>query len=185
MKKLGLILGFLPLAVYGILAGATLSSTLMALGAAGMTTILTGWSDLRKGMLLSWANLVMFGGFLAIIGVLGLQWIVPFMSILIYGTLTTVTIASMLAGRPFTLQYAREMVDPALWERPAFIQVNLLMTGVWGGVFAVNLSLSAVAANSPGFIGCLAQNLTYGMLALGILFTLWYPAHLKKKGQVS
>ena len=185
MKKIGLLLGFLPLVVYGILAGSSVTSVIVALAAALVTTILTGWSDLRKGKLLSWANLATFGGFFAIIGILGAQWLVPFMGTLIYATLAAVTFASMLAHRPFTLQYAREMVDPALWESPVFIRVNFLMTGVWGAVFAFNLFLSAVAISSSGFTSRLAQYLTYGMLVAGILFTLWYPAYLKKKDQVS
>ena len=182
MKNPGLIAGFLPLVVYGILTGPGVTSVMIALSAAFIATIFTGWRDLRKGMILSWANLALFGFLLVIIGVLGAHWVVPFMSILVYAALAAVTFGSMAAHSPFTLQYARGMVDPSLWDKPAFIRVNYLMTGVWGGVFSLNALLSAIALTLPSASGILIPALTYGVLAAGILFTIWYPGYLKRKG---
>ena len=114
-----------------------------------IVTVITGFSDLRKGRILAWATLLLFGTLLIAVGVLGMTGILPVMGMLIYAALAAVTFGSILAKIPFTLQYARDMVDRALWENPVFIRVNVLMTGVWGGIFAINFTLSYLAFASP------------------------------------
>jgi hypothetical protein len=180
MKNAGILLGFVPLIVYGILAGTSPASVILALGTALVVTVITGFSDLRKGRILSWATLMLFGSLYTAVGLLGMTWILPGMGILIYAALAAVTFGSILAKTPFTLQYAREMVDQKLWENPVFIRVNVLMTGVWGGIFAVNLILSYLTFASPQAVGWIASPLTYLVLIAGIVFTIWYPRHLMR-----
>jgi hypothetical protein len=180
MKNAGILLGFVPLIVYGVLTGTFAASVIIALGAVLVVTIITGFSDLRKGMILSWATLVMFGSLFISVGLLNMTWILPGMGMLIYAALALVTFGSILSKTPFTLQYAREMVDQKLWENPVFIQVNVLMTGVWGGIFVINLILSYLTFASPQAVGWIASPLTYLVLVAGIVFTIWYPRHLLK-----
>jgi hypothetical protein len=179
--RAGILLGFVPLIVYGILAGPSVQSRILALGAATLVTLVAGFGDLKKGRILTWASLVLFGGLLAALGGLGITGILPWTGILIYGVLGAVTFGSILAGVPFTLQYAREMVDPAHRDNPVFLGVNILMTGVWGSVFVVNALLDYLALVLPGLAGQAAALITYAVLAAGIVFTLWYPGYIKKK----
>jgi len=116
MKKGGVVLGFAPMIIYGVLVGNSVFSVIIALVAATATLLIISWTDLRKRMMMAWVNAVIFGSALIAIGVLGIVWIVPYLGILIYATLASFTIGSILTGRPFTLQYAREMVDPSYWE---------------------------------------------------------------------
>ena len=180
MKNNGVLLGFVPLIVYGLLAGSSVSSVTIALTAAIATYLIVNWKDLRNGMMMSWANIVMFGSALITIGVLGITWIIPYMGVIIYATLSAVAFGSIFVGTPFTLQYAREMVDKRFWENPLFIRVNVMITGVWGAVFLINLGLSSVNFFTSGPIGRIAQVITYIVLAAGILFTLRYPEQVKK-----
>jgi hypothetical protein len=181
MKKIGILLGFAPLIVYGILAGSSVSSVLFALGAALIVTVITGFSDLRNGRILIWTNLVLFGALFIALGIMGMNEIIPVMGILIYAVLSAVTFGSILVKMPFTLQYAREMVDRSLWENPAFIRVNIRMTVVWGAVFVINLLLDGLALVTPAEVGRVASLLTYPVLAAGIIFTIWYPGFIQKK----
>ena len=181
MKNAGILLGFLPLIVYGVLAGSSASGVVFALGAALAVTVVTGFSDLRKGRILTWAPLILFGTLLIAVGALGLTGILPFMGMLIYAALAAVTFGSILAKTPFTLQYAREMVNENLWENPAFIWVNVLMTGVWGGIFVINLALSYLTFAYPYSAGWITSPLTYLVLIAGIIFTIWYPGYIQKK----
>jgi hypothetical protein len=181
MKNAGILLGFLPLIVYGVLAGSSASGVVFALGAALAVTVVTGFSDLRKGRILTWATLILFGTLLIAVGALGLTGILPFMGMLIYAALAAVTFGSILAKTPFTLQYAREMVNENLWENPAFIWVNVLMTGVWGGIFVINLALSYLTFAYPYSAGWITSPLTYLVLIAGIIFTIWYPGYIQKK----
>ena len=180
-EKTGIISGFVPLIVYGILAGSSVPSVVFALGTALVATILTGFSELRKGRILTWATLLLFGTLLIAVGILGMTGILPVMGILIYAALAAVTFGSILADLPFTLQYAREMVDRSLWENPVFIRVNVLMTGVWGGIFLINASLSYLTFAFPLPAGKITSPLTYLVLIAGIIFTIWYPRHVRKK----
>jgi hypothetical protein len=179
-QKAGILIGFVPLIVYGILAGSTESSVVFALAVTAIVTVLVGLPDLRKGMILMWTTLLFFTGAFIAVGVLQVNGIIPWMGVLIYITLATVTFGSLLLGTPFTLQYAWEMVDRSVWEKPGFIRVNRLMTGVWGGVFVINLALSMVALAGPDLIGRVAPLLTYIVLAAGIVFTIWYPRRVQK-----
>jgi len=179
--KTGILLGFVPLIVYGLLAGGTIQSIILALGAAAAVTVIAGYSDLRKGMILVWTTFVLFGGAFVAVAVLGMTAIVPWMGVIVYAVLAAVTFGSMAAKVPFTLQYARAMADRSIWEKPEFIRVNQVMTGVWGAVFAINLVLSSFPLTNPGFSGGGASLLIYCVLAAGIVFTLWYPGHVQKK----
>ena len=180
-RKAGILTGFIPLIVYGILAGSSVKSVIIALGSATIIGIIFGLSDLRKGRILTWTNLGLFASLLIVVSCLSGSEILPFMGILIYATLAVVTFGSILAGIPFTTQYAREMVNPSLWENPAFIRVNILMTGAWGCIFAINFFLSCLMLMTPEFMGRIAQSLTYIVLVAGIVFTIWYPGHVQKK----
>ena len=180
-EKAGILSGFVPLIVYGILSGNTASSAVFALGAALVVTVIAGLSDLRKGRILSWAALLLFGTLLIAVGVLGMTGIIPVIGILIYAALAAVTFGSILAHIPFTLQYAREMVDRTLWENPVFIRVNVLMTGVWGAIFAINLIVSYLTLIAPHAVGWIASPITYLILIAGIVFTIWYPGHVQKR----
>jgi flagellar motor component MotA len=64
---------------------------------------------------------------------------------------------------------------------PVFIRVNVLITGVGAGIFLVNLALNAGMLVTPGTIRGIVQVITYIVLVGGIVFTLWYPEHIRKK----
>ncbi len=52
---------------------------------------------------------------------------------------------SLLIGKPFTEQYAREQVDPSLWETARFTELNRRFTAAWAVVFAVMACSHVVA----------------------------------------
>ncbi|HVP97538.1 hypothetical protein [Methanoregula sp.] len=180
-SRAGILLGFVPLIVYGLLAGPSVQSRIVALGAATLVTVVAGFPDLKKGRILTWASLVLFGGLLVATVGLAQAGILIWSGVLINAVLAAVAFGSILAGVPFTLQYAREMVDPAHHDNPVFLRVNIQMTGVWGSVFTVNALLNYLALVLPGPAGQAAALLTYVFLATGIVFTLRYPVHIRKK----
>jgi hypothetical protein len=180
-SRVGILFGFVPLIVYGILAGSSIQSKILALSASTLVTVVVGFGDLKKGRILSWISLVLFGGLLIATVGFYLTGILIWSGVLIYAVLAAVALGSILAGVPFTLQYAREMVDPSRHEHPVFLKVNILMTGVWSGIFGVNALLDCLALVFPGPTGQAASLITYGTLAAGIVFTFWYPAHIQKK----
>jgi hypothetical protein len=183
MKNLGVLAGFLPLLIYGVLSGTTPESQQIALLAACIVSLVVGYKALKRGFYLDWANFLMFAGALLCISVLHITVIAEYMMIIIYLVLSLVAFGSLLAGVPFTLQYARDMVDPSRWDHPVFKSTNVLMTGVWGSLFLVNLTLVTYAKFGAGSAAQVAGMAIYGVLALGLAFTILYPEYLRKKQQ--
>ncbi|MDD1694061.1 MAG: hypothetical protein LUQ71_05000 [Methanoregula sp.] len=181
MKNPGVLVGFLPLIVYGLLSGNSLESSKIALLAACIVAVLVGHRTLRRGFFLDWANLLMFAGALFCISVLDITAIADYMGIIIYLVLTLVAFGSLIAGIPFTSQYARDMVDKSLWNLPAFKSINNFMTGVWGGLFVVNLLVAMYSKFGTGPFAQAAGILVYVVLITGILFTILYPDYIRKK----
>ena len=48
----------------------------------------------------------------------------------------------LLGLAPFTMQFAKKSAPPEVWETSIFIRINLIMTYVWAGIFAVGIILS-------------------------------------------
>jgi ABC-type uncharacterized transport system permease subunit len=55
------------------------------------------------------------------------------------------------------------------------------MTGAWGFVFLASLILNAISLAVWGLSTQVAQLLSYGVLGAGIIFTIRYPAYIRKK----
>jgi hypothetical protein len=181
MRNLGVLTGFLPLIVFAILSGSTVERTQVALLAACIVSLLVGYKTLRRGFYLDWANFLMFAVALVCLSVLNITMIVDYMGIMIYLVLSLVAFGSLFAGAPFTAQYARDMVDRSVWDTPAFKSVNRFMTGVWGGVFVVDLLLITYSKTGTGPYAPFAGILVYAVLVLGLLFTIYYPEYFRKK----
>jgi hypothetical protein len=67
------------------------------------------------------------------------RWIQP----LTNAGLFTVAATSVIIGRPFTLEYARESVTPEVAAMPGFTHINKVIATVWAGAFAV-MTISAL-----------------------------------------
>ncbi|MGB7788156.1 hypothetical protein [Methanoregula sp.] len=185
MRTPGLLTGFLPLIVYGILSGAMPGNVQIALLAACIVSLLAGFRLLLRGFILEWANFLMFTAALFCVSVVHIRTVGEYMSVLIYLVLALVASGSLLAGIPFTIQYARDMVDRSLWDHPVFRSVNAFMTGVWGALFVVNLVLVLYAMTVTGPAAGVAAITTYAVLVIGVVFTVRYPAYIRKKQHAS
>jgi hypothetical protein len=89
-----------------------------------------------------------------------------------------IALFSILIHKPFTLQYAREQVDPKFWDSPLFYSVSLTISWVWCATFAIVSVTSYLALNHPSMIDRVIHILVF---VGAIEFTSWYPDHVKKK----
>ena len=88
--------------------------------------------------------------------------------------LCLVIVASLLRGRPFSLQYASRDSKDRHWPMPAFLRVNRLISLVWGLSFAA-MALADGAVTflaAPFYVGVATSVLA---LCFAITFTLRYP----------
>lgn len=63
--------------------------------------------------------------------------------------LVLVVLVSMLVRRPFTLQYAREQIPAELWDNPAFVKTNYLITCAWAVAFIVMVAADLALTYFP------------------------------------
>jgi hypothetical protein len=92
-----------------------------------------------------------------------------------------VTLGSIVAGKPFTLQYAREVVDAETLKVPGFLKANYIITSAW------TLSMLLMMAGNVALIYVPGLPLWSGLLIAfaarnsAVYFTKWYPEYRKAK----
>jgi tryptophan-rich sensory protein len=94
--------------------------------------------------------------------------------------LLIIVLLSLVVGKPFTLQYAREQVAPELWDQPEFRRINYVISGVWALAFAVMVLAEVTilfAPQVPRRLGIFAIILA---LVGAVKFTGWYPERAKR-----
>jgi all-trans-retinol 13,14-reductase len=170
---LRLIIAFLPWIILGVLGNRWfVLAFMLALAAAAVTTarqLLMGSPKIL--------DTVTFAFFVFVaVGLLGFGWMIlaTYMTLLVNVTLMAIAWGSLLAGTPFTIQYAREQVPQEYWSSPLFIRINQLITAVWG----VDFCLSAVASLYRHATGDTSLASQYAWVLFSVsaaLFTVYFP----------
>jgi hypothetical protein len=180
---LKILLGFLPWILFGIMAGPPLTRLEMALAVSLTAGLALGFNQLRKGFFLAWGSLLFFSLSLILVVFLKNLWVIEHMDVLARGTLAAIAWASIIAGRPFTLQYARESVPEAYWRTPEFIHTGYFISLVWGIIFLIALGASLFRPYLEQLASWLYPLLATGTMFLGILFTQWYVQRVRRARQ--
>jgi len=139
MKLLQLLLGFIPIILFYILAGLSTANLSVAIIIFLVATIVLGYKDLRRGLVLNWGTLIFFVILYVVAVLMNNVWIATHTGILLTGILAVIVWISLLSGHPFTEQYARLEVDRSRWQHPVFIHVNRIMTAFWGCILLASL----------------------------------------------
>ena len=93
--------------------------------------------ELVRGFILPWGSVILFA-FLAVNGLFDFVKISPIGSFrLINSALAVIVIFSLLIGKPFTLQYAREEVDSKYWHNTIFLKINWILSGIWAFLMVI------------------------------------------------
>jgi intracellular septation protein A len=152
MKTLSLILAFLPLIVFSVLARFLPHGDIGVAGLAAAAVALIAIAASRPvwpPKILNTCSLALF----ALIAVLGFtlgshddRWLATWGGAgvgLILGTIILVLVPVM----PFTEQFARESTPQAYWSSPTFKKINRTLSVGWGlAIFAIGISRVAAAA---------------------------------------
>jgi hypothetical protein len=92
-----------------------------------------------------------------------------------------VSLVSILIRRPFTLQYALEVVDAETKKVPGFLRANYVITWAWTGAALLmmvgNIALLYVPS-LPLWSGLL---IAFAARNSAVYFTKWYPQYRKAK----
>lgn len=181
MSFLKLLLSFAPWMAFLVIARGSLARVEIALLVALGLSVAMAALKLQRGIIM-WVSLVFFAA--AGIAVVGFHdmWTVRHLGVLANGALALGAWGTLLVGRPFTLEYARQHTDPAKWHEPLFIRVNVLLTTVWAATFTLNTAL-AWALTKHLWPEWACQTASYTALIAAAAFTSWYPTRVRERAQ--
>lgn len=177
------VVGMAPWIIFSLLVGPGRFEIAVVLALATTVVLIAAGRIINRGSswkLLEIADLVFFAA-LAVVGLLASDstrsWLETYAGEVSNIALFVIAFGSMAIRKPFTLQYAREQVDPAIWHTPAFLRTNYLITGVWGLAFLVAAIAGAygdLVLHDPNNIwtGWIIQILA---IVTALRFTAWYP----------
>ncbi len=181
---MGILLGFAPFVVFAVLSR-FVAPSISLWAAAAISAVLI----LREKMRGASIKILEAGTFFlfALLGIYaavkGGGWDIPMVRTVVDGGLLLIILLSMLVGRPFTLQYAREQVPVSVQSSPTFVKTNYILTAVW----ALAMAIVVVADLAMHFLPSLPLRLEILVMlaALGgaFWFTKWYPSQLRKQGK--
>jgi hypothetical protein len=184
LKELwGILLGFFPWILFGIIAGPPLARLETALAISLAAVPVLGYRQLRQGFFLTWGTLLFFSFSLILVAFLKNLWAVEHMDLLARATLAAIAWGSIIAGQPFTLQYARESVPEAYWRTPEFIHTGYFISIVWGILFLIALGASLFRPYLEQMGSWLYHLLATGTMVMGIIFTQWYVHRVRRARQ--
>lgn len=171
---ISLLLGLLPWILLQVLPTKTLQELSITLIIIFFINTILSYRYLKKGFILPWGATIFFACASIAITILHLVWVAQHMEFLIYAMLSLIAWGSLLIGKSFTIQYAREQTDPSKWNHPTFIRINQILTMAWGIIFLLNI-VSLVIQNYYPLSPVSKSLLSNGTTLLGILFTIWFP----------
>jgi hypothetical protein len=100
--------------------------------------------------------------------------------LLVDAGLLLIVLVSMAVGRPFTLQYAKEQVDPEMWNTHAFKHTNYVISAAWAVAFVVMILAEFAILQMPNLPQRLGVLVIVFALVGAVKFTSWYPGKVSK-----
>lgn len=143
-----------------------------------VTTVVVALAGLDRGILM-WVTLAFFASMVIAVLSLDSTWTIGHFAALANTALAAGAWGSLLVGRPFTLQSARQQTDPAHWDHPLFKRANVLITSAWAAAFTVNAAITWAALHWP-LPSLLVYGVSAAMLLGAIVFSAWYPKRIRR-----
>jgi len=92
-----------------------------------------------------------------------------------------ISLTSLVIRKPFTLQYAREMVDAETAQLPGFARANYIITWAWTGAFLLMMIANVLMIYVPGLPLWSGLVIAFAARNSAVYFTKWYPQYRKAK----
>lgn len=179
MSFLKLVVSFAPWIAFLVIAKDTMHRVEIGLVVALALTVLMAALRLHRGIIM-WVGLVFFTG--ATVAVLGFHnlWTIKHLGVLANGALAIGSWTTLMIGKPFTLEYARQHTDPSKWNHPLFIRTNEILTAAWASVFTFNTVVAWLLMKHVLLPEWACHTMSYAALVGAAAFTSWYPGHVRK-----
>ena len=158
-------LSFIPWLLFMIIPADSLDGLKFSIAVCFSASLVVGFGDLKKGMILAWGTLLFFIACIVLVNVLNIVWVAENMAALANGVFAAIVWISILIGSPFALQYARQEVPRERWNDPHLVRGGLHISLFWG----VMMTISAIIAVVEKMVGTSSTfNFTLSLLMIGV-----------------
>jgi hypothetical protein len=172
---------FLILAPFAAFAGLTMVTSapvsLFGAAAVALATIACDYFRRRSIKIMASGAAILFvalGGYLALIDP---TWTTPSVRLAVDSGVLAISLLSIALRYPFTLQYAREVVDAETSGLPGFMRANYIITGAWTAAFLLMVIANVAMIYVPGLPLWAGLVVALAARNSAALFTKWYPKH--------
>lgn len=178
---MSIIFSFAPFIVFFI--ATSFAAPLVGITAAFVVaaySMIHNWQREKSFKILDIGSLILFCGTALFILTTSPGLNVGTASLIVNGGLLFTALISLLIGKSFTSQYAREQIAEQYWTSPIFIKTNQYITGVWIVAFAISTAATATSIFRPGVPHWIEIGGSIAGLAFALWFTKWYPARVRR-----
>jgi hypothetical protein len=141
-------LGFVPWLLFAVISRRDTAQAAVVVGLVGAVLVaLPGLLNGRPKLLElgTIAFFVVFGAVVLVVDPGSNDFLARYGRAIATAGLALIAFGSLALDSPFTEQYAREQVDPALWQTVTFRSLNRRFTALWGAVFLAMACSHAIA----------------------------------------
>jgi hypothetical protein len=176
---------FLILAPYG--AFATLmffTSAAVSLFAAATICLMVIALDAFRGRsikVLGAGSAILFAALACYLVLVDSSWSNSQVKLTIDAGILAISLVSLAIRRPFTLQYAREMVDAKTAQLPEFLKASYVITWAWSLAFVLMVLANVLLIYLPGLPLWSGLAIAFAARNSALYFTKWYPEHQRAK----
>ena len=176
---------FLILAPYGAFAMLMLvSSATTSLFVAAAICLAVITHDVLRGRsikMLGAGSALVFAALGCYLTVTAATWSGSAVKLAVDAGVLSIALVSLAICRPFTLQYAREMVDEKTAQLPSFLSANYVITWAWVLAFLLMMLANVLLIYVPGLPLWSALAIAFAARHTAIYFSRWYPEYRKAK----
>jgi hypothetical protein len=180
---------FLILAPYGVFAALMLvTSAAVSLFASAAICLMVIAIDVARGRsikMLGAGSVILFVALAGYVTLVDSSLSSSAVKLAVDTGVFAISLASLLIGRPFTLQYAREMVDAETAALPGFLKSNYVISGAWTLALLLMMGANVLLMYLPGLPLWSGLAVAFAARSTAIYFSRWYPEHWRAKHAVS
>jgi len=172
---------FLILAPYGAFAMLMLlTSPAVSLFASAAICLAIIVFDAVAGRTIKWlgaGSAILFAALGGYISLVDSNWSSAEVKLAIDAGMLVISLGSLVLRRPFTLQYAREMVDAETARLPEFLKANYVITWAWSLAFVLMATANLLLIYLPGLPLWCGIAIAFAARNSALYFTKWYPEY--------
>jgi hypothetical protein len=161
-----------------------LTSATVSLFAGAAVAAATIAYDLTRGgslKMLAAGSLILFSALGCYIAFVDSTWSSPAVRLAVDSGVLAIALTSIAIRFPFTLQYAREVVDAETMQLPGFMRANYIITWAWTAAFLLMLVANILMIYQPSLPLWVGLAIAFAARNSAAYFTKWYPKHRRAK----